>query len=243
MRHAIRELFVGVAMSVLLAPHPVAAQGTTSIAVFSGVDAGPNGNGFYLGAISALNGDFARDGVLLRGLGVYGTYEYLADTGNIHGRYSLFDAMIGYQFVRPGFRIAGYVGAEHQNHDLSPFDPTNRVVGGEFGFKVAGDVTLGPTKKDPLFLNLMGSYSSAFDTYWSRLRIGYKVDSFTFGPEGLLSGNEGNDARRIGGFVQMRVDKTPLEITVSAGQHYNDKGGTFANKDGAYGSLNLGFSF
>ena len=41
----------------------------------------------------------------------------------------------------------------------------------------------------------------------------------------------------------MRVDKTPLEITVSAGQHYNDKGGTFANKDGAYGSLNLGFSF
>ena len=56
MRQAIRELFVGVAVSVLLAPHPVAAQATTSTAVFSGVDEGPNGNAFYLGAISVLVG-------------------------------------------------------------------------------------------------------------------------------------------------------------------------------------------
>src|SRR5436190_14647438 len=104
MRHAIRELLVGVTVSALLATHPVAAQGTTSTSVFSGVDVGPNGNAIYLGAVSALNGNFARDGVLVRGLGVLGAYDYLANGGDIHGRYSLFDAMIGYQLVRTGFR-------------------------------------------------------------------------------------------------------------------------------------------
>jgi Cellulose biosynthesis protein BcsS len=96
MCHAIRLLVAGVVASVLLAPQPVAAQGTTSTAVFTGVDAGPNGNAFYLGAIAALNGDFGRDGVLVRGLGVYGTYQYLATTGEVHGKYWLFDQMIGY---------------------------------------------------------------------------------------------------------------------------------------------------
>jgi hypothetical protein len=242
MWHQVRLLVVGVMMNLLLVQHPLSAQGTTtSTAVFSGVDAGPNGNAFYLGAIAALNGDFGRDGVLLRGLGVHGTYDYLAAVGEVHGRYWLFDEMIGYQIIRPGFRIAGYVGAEQQSHRLSPFDPSNRVVGTEAGYKVAGDVTLGHNQ--PLFLTLAGSYSTAFDSYWSRLRIGYKIDRFTFGPEAIRSGNEGSDALRIGGFAQMRVDKTPIEIGVSAGQHTNDKGGIFANKDGAYAQLNVGFSF
>src|SRR5215831_3448003 len=218
-------LAAGVVASVLLAPHPVAAQATTSTAAFSGVDAGPNGNAFYFGAITALNGDFGRDGVLLRGLAAYGTYDYQATVGDVHGRYWLFDEMIGYQIIRPGIRIAGYIGAEEQSHKLSPFDPANRVVGTETGFKVAGDLTLGHNQ--PLFLNLAGSYSTDFDTYWSRLRVG----------------NEGSNAWCIGGFAQMRIDKTPIDITVAAGQHTNDKGGIFANKDGAYASLNVGLAY
>jgi hypothetical protein len=41
----------------------------------------------------------------------------------------------------------------------------------------------------------------------------------------------------------MKIDKTPIEITATAGQHTNDKGGIFANKDGAYASLNVGFAY
>jgi cellulose biosynthesis protein BcsS len=241
MRYAMRLLAFGVAASLLFVPRPVAAQSTTSTAAFWGVDAGPNGNAFYLGAVRALNGDFGRDGFLLRGLGVYGSYEYQATIGDIHGKYSLYDAMLGYQLLRPGFRIAGYVGAEYQEHRLTPFDPENRVVGAETGFKVAGDITLGHSQ--PLFLILAGSYSTAFETYWSRLRIGYKVGQLTLGPEAFRTGNEGSDAWRVGGFAQIKLDKSPFEITVSAGQHTNDKSGIFANKDGAYASLNLGLSF
>lgn len=240
MRHAMRLLAFVVAVHLLGVPHPAAAQGKTATAAFSGIDVGPNGTSYYLGAIHALNGDFGKDGFLLRGLGVWGNYLYDATIGDVRGRYSLYDAMIGYQLLRPGFRISGYVGGEYQDHRLTPFDPTNRVVGGETGLKVAGDITLGHNQ--PLFLILAGSYSTAFDTYWSRLRIGYKVGQVTFGPEALRTGNEGYDAWRVGGFAQVKLDNR-FEVTVSAGQHTNDKGGTFASKDGAYASINLGLSF
>jgi hypothetical protein len=241
MRFAIRLLALGMAVSLLIAPRPITAQGITSTAAFWGVDEGPNGRAFYLGAIQALNRDFGKDGFLLRGLGVYGTYEYESNIGNIHGRYWLYDAMIGYQLLRPGFRFAGYVGGEYQDHNLSRFDPTNRVVGAETGLKVAGDVTLGHNQ--PLFLLLAGSYSTTFETYWSRLRIGYKIGQLTLGPEALRTGNEGSDAWRVGGFAQIKFDKTPLDITVSAGQHNNDESGIFANKNGPYASVSLGLSF
>ena len=83
-------------------------------------------------AIVACAGSSSASQVgLLRGLGGWGNYDYVATVGDVHGRYWLFDEMIGYQIIRPGFRIAGYVGAEEQNHRLSPFDPANQVVGTE----------------------------------------------------------------------------------------------------------------
>jgi cellulose biosynthesis protein BcsS len=243
MQHPMHLLPVGIVAAALLLPSPLAAQGkTTSVAAFSGYDTGPTGNAYYLGAIVALNGDFGRDGVLLRGLGVYGTYHYLDGVGEILGRYWLFDEMIGYQFIRPGWiRIAGYVGAEQQDHRLSRPDPTNRVVGNEMGLKVVGDVTLGHNQ--PLFATVITSYSTAFDTYWHRLRVGYKIDRFTFGPELIYSGNIGNDERRTGAFAQVRIDKTPIDIGISAGRHINDKNGTFGNENGAYAQFNLGLTF
>lgn len=241
MRQAARLLASASAVTLLFGAQPAAAQTKTSTSVFFGADAGPAANAFYLGTVIALNGDFGRDGVLARALGVYGTYNYDASVGHVHGEYSLFDGMVGYQILRPGIRVAGYVGVEHQDHRLSPFDPKNPVVGGEVGFKVAGDVTIGHGQ--PLFMILTGSYSTAFDTYWSRMRIGYTVDQITFGPEGWLSGKENSEEKRIGAFIGARVAGTPIEITLSGGRQFNDKGGIFANKDGAYGSLNVGVSF
>ena len=60
--------------------------------------------------------------------------------------------MIGHQWVTQKMRIAGYIGIDHQDHHLSPFDPTNSVVGGETGLKIAGDITMGYGQ--PWYLNL-----------------------------------------------------------------------------------------
>jgi hypothetical protein len=216
------------------------SQTKPSTAVFVGGDLGPNSQVVFAGAVLALNGDLTRDGVLLRALGVYGWYDYRAAVGDVDGQFSLFDAMIGYQVVKRDVRIAGYIGIEHQDHSLSPFDPTNSVVGGETGLKLAGDITMGYGQ--PWYLNLTGSYSFAFDTYWSRLRIGQKFGQFTVGPEGLLFGNERFDAQRLGIFLGARLDGTPMEFTISGGHHFED-GGVFGNRDGAYGSLHLGVAF
>jgi cellulose biosynthesis protein BcsS len=241
MRLVRRFLAITAAATLLVGVDSAVAQTKTSTSIFFGADAGPTANGFYLGTVAAVNGDFGRDGVLVRALGVYGTYNYDASVGHVEGKYSLFDGMVGYQILRPGIRVAGYIGAEYQDHRLSPHDPNNPVVGGEAGFKVAGDITLGHGQ--PLFMILSGSYSTAFDTYWSRLRIGYTVDKITFGPEGWWSGKENSEEKRVGAFVGTKVAGTPIEITASGGYHFNDKGGIFANKDGAYGSLNVGVSF
>ena len=236
-----RLLSKAAAVAFLFGVEPAAAQTKTSTSIFFGADAGPTANAFYLGSVVAMNGDFSRDGVLVRALGVYGTYNYDAAVGHVQGKYSLFDGMVGYQILRSGIRVAGYLGAEYQDHRLSPFDPNNPVVGGEAGFKVAGDITVGHGQ--PLYMILTGSYSTVFDTYWSRLRIGHTVKQVTFGPEGWWSGKENSEEKRVGGFVGVRVAGTPIEITGSGGYHFNDKGGIFANRDGAYGSLNVGLSF
>jgi Cellulose biosynthesis protein BcsS len=241
MRQVGRLLAGAAGVTLLFGLEPAVAQTKTSTAIFFGADAGPSANAFYVGTVVAMNGDFGRDGVLVRALGVYGTYDYDAAVGHVQGKYSLFDGMVGYQILRPGIRLAGYVGAEHQDHRLSPFDPNNPVVGGETGFKVAGDLTLGHGQ--PLFMILAGSFSTVFDTYWSRLRIGYTVNQISFGPEGWWSGKENSEEKRVGAFVGVRVAGTPIEITASGGYHFNDKGGIFGNRDGAYGSLNVGFSF
>ena len=243
-RQIVRLLTISVAAIFFALPHPAWSQSSQtkpSTAVFFGDDVGPNSQVLYAGAVLALNGDLTREGVLLRGLGVYGWYDYRAAVGDVDGRFSAFDAMIGYQWITQKMRIAGYIGIDHQDHHLSPFDPTNSVVGGETGLKIAGDITTGYGQ--PWYLNLSGSYSTAFDTYWSRLRIGQKFDQFTVGPEGLLFGNERFDAQRLGIFLGARLDGTPIEITISGGYHFEGGDGVFGNRDGVYGTLNIGFAF
>ena len=226
---------------VTLAAATGAQADKKSTALFVGGDIGPNAETVWAGAVIALNGDFGRDGFLLRGLGVYSAYDYLSAGGTIDGDLAFFDAMIGYQILRPALRVAAYVGLEYQDHELSPFDPTNRVVGSETGVKVAGDVTLGHGQQ--LFANISAAYSDVFDTWFTRLRIGYNYQNFTFGPEGQIGGNISYQAERLGGFVTMRVPDTSVEITLSAGKEFNDDGGLFAGEDGGYGQINLGYSF
>jgi hypothetical protein len=243
-RQGLRLLAFCLGAIVLALPHAALSQSSQtrpSTAVFAGADTGPSYQGVYAGAVVALNGDLTREGVLFRGLGIYGWYDYRAPVGDVDGRIALFDAMIGYQWLTQKMRIAAYIGIEHQDHHLSPFDPTNSVIGGETGLKLAGDITMGQGQS--WYLNLSGSYSTAFDTYWSRLRIGQKVGQFTLGPEGLLLGNERYDAQRLGIFLGARLDGTPIEITVSGGYNFEGGDAGFGNRDGAYGSLNIGVAF
>lgn len=223
------------------------SSGPTSTVVFTGGDVAHDAFSFHAGVIKSLNGDLGKDGVMLRALGVYVDYEYDTDFGQgrigIDGDAGIFDLMLGYQWFHPGHhRVAVYIGAEYQHHDLSPDDPFNDVNGTEWGFKVAGEFETDSSSH--LYVNLLGSYSTAYDTYWTRGRVGTRLDRFVLGVEGVLHGNDGYDAQRLGGFLNIPLGIHYGILSVSSGYQWADEDSAgFGGGSGAYGSAGVSFAF
>ena len=66
------------------------------------------------------------------------------------------------------------------------------------------------------FLSADASYGTAFQEYWSLVRLGYRLTPrFSLGLEGGALGNEEYDAGRGGGFA--RVNLRAIEDTLSGG--------------------------
>lgn len=227
------------------------AEDTKSWVVFSGYDIVKDANYSYQGAIVALNGDLGRDGVMLRVYGSQVNYDFKNGDVPTTGNGWQADAMIGYKVNRGRFWAAAYIGVDYQNFDITPDDKSAGARGSEVGFKVAADMaTL--RSEGPLYIGLNGEYSTAFETYWARGRVGYNVPGrVTFGPEFIAMGNVDFDATRVGGFVTFDINltpKVPLEITLSAGHQFSgnsDNNGTSSStgglggSEGTYGSITV----
>ena len=207
---------------------------------FSGADTVQGSFYTYDGVIVALNGDLARDGFMLR---LYGSYvRYDLDPG--HGTGWQGDAMIGYKFTRGPVWGSIFIGVDSQDYDLKPDDPTAQVRGQETGFKVAGH--LSTAYGSPFYAAIEGNYSTAFDSYWARVRAGLYRDKLTWGPEFAVLGNVDFDAQRLGGFVTIHdisvLRFRPFDLTFSVGHQWvNDSNngtvGGVGGGDGTYGSV------
>lgn len=215
---------------------------------FGGYDTVKGSDYYFDGIIVALNGNMNRDGLALR---LYGSrVDYDLDPGN--GRGYQGDIMLGYQFTRGITSGAIFVGVDYQDYKLSPDDPTAQVRGSEVGFAVAGN--LETSRDQPYYVSLAGKYSTAFDTYWGRIRTGLNRGRFTFGPEAIAYGDTEFDAQRLGGFLTFDlklIPRMPLEVTLSAGHQWaNDStvggGGpvtSVGGGDGTYGSIVFSTTF
>jgi hypothetical protein len=225
--------------------HGYKGSSAKSIVTFSGIDIAKDAFYSYSGIVVALNRDLGKDGFLVKAYGAYGTYEYDSNV-RIEGTGLQGDLMLGYKLGLGRMYGAAWMGVDVQDYDLDPNDPTSRVRGSEVGFKVGADLETN-AGSGPMYLGLSGIYSTAFDTYWTRARVGYDFGRFIVGPEGVLMGNEGYDATRIGGFVKFDMPllpATPTNVTLSAGHQDVDGGsGSTGGGDGAYGSLGLVFVF
>jgi hypothetical protein len=195
------------------------------------------------GASIALNGDMSRNGFALR---VYGSRtDFNRDPGD--GRTWQGDVMLGYIFSRAHLYGDLYIGVDHQDVKLSPDDPTERVRGGATGLKVAAGV--GTDRALPYYFNLSGSYSTAFDTYWARARLGVTHEKFVLGTEGIAFGDVAFDAQRIGAFVVFDlklIPNLPVEVTLSAGHQFvsgSSSAGGIGGGEGAYGTVSFSFLF
>jgi len=225
------------------------AEMTYPLVTVSGLDVTRNAYESYSGIFYAFNRDLNRDGFVLRLLGTYGKYDYNDLLGGEHdAKYWQGDAMLGYQWVRGGVDIAVYLGADYQHHKIKPDDPFNELRGSEAGFKIAGDITTNDENTSPYYLQLAGSYSTAFETYYGLGRVGYKFGRVAAGPEAWLLGDVTGDAQRLGAFLSFDV---PLNksmygtLAISSGYQFGDDdnygGRNFDN--GVYGTLEFRIAF
>ena len=221
------------------------APGTKAWVLFSGFDMVTDASYSFQGLVVALNRDIGRDGFVLRLYGSHVDYEYdtpAVPNGVVDGDGWQGDAMIGYKVTRGNIWAAAFIGVDYQDHDLTPDDLANPVRGSEVGFKIAADIA-SLRYGSPLYFSLGGNYSTAFDSYWARARVGLNQGHMTFGPEAITMGSDSFDAQRLGAFVMFDVSlvpSMPIEVTLSGGYQFLDdgNGGSFGGGgEGVYGDI------
>lgn len=211
------------------------SDGKYKVISYSGIDVAKDIWTLYNGNLFALNGDFERNGFLFRTFGFYSDYDLDATTFEAHAKDRSIDAMLGYLYYFGQFNAAAYIGMEVRDIDLSPealtFDET------ETGFKVAFE--LETIDSAPYYFGLDTSYSTAFDTYFALLRVGFNRDGWKFGPEGEIWSEDGDTTTRLGAFVKLPVNilpNLPTELTLSGGHQWvDDDGGPDDYLNGAHG--------
>jgi len=224
--------------ALALAPSLANAESTLA---FTGFSVSPDSWYTHVGATTAINHDIYKDGFLLRGSVGGGEYDYNA-ASKINGDVVATDLMVGYQHYfttslsSKSSRMTGYIGGDYQNHDLSPNDPAARVNGSEFGLKGQAELVL--NLSDKIVADLVGNYSNAFDTYWSRSRLSYDFGPVAIGPEATFMGSKSFDQQRFGAFANIPLVKN---VVGSIGGGYSDA--KRRGEDGGYADISISCIF
>jgi hypothetical protein len=192
----------------------------------------------YMGVLYAPNG-MDVSGLRLAAFGLVGRYKYHGGDGETFtGDFVAADALIGWSNVFNNGAFTLSAGANYQDHRVKPTDPSNSVVGSKTGFKVQADLWVNPTPRTLIFM--LGSFSTAFNTYYAVGRFGYEFiggSEVYFGPEVGGLGNDRTDQFRVGAHLTgLRLG--PGKVTVSSGwMRERDEG------SGWYAAGNIDFSF
>jgi hypothetical protein len=180
-----------------------------STVFWTGIDKSVGAFAEYSGFITALNGDISADGFLIRADGLY----VHTNDGQVWDG----SPLVGYQVVRNGVTFSGFAGPDFRK---LPDSNITTVRGYETGFKVRGSVE---TDDAAQFVgNIHAEYSTAFESYWTRARVGYNLKGFLIGPEGTLVGNDSFRAQRAGAFLTIPLAELghSTELTVAGGYQW-----------------------
>jgi hypothetical protein len=113
---------------------------------------------------------------------------------------------------------------------MTPIDVESSVQGTRWGGKGAVEAWLDIGGN--AFGQLDVSYATLYESYGTRLRLGYKfTPQLSVGPEAGLNGNVDYDSGRIGAFV--RYDAALGEVSISAGA-----AGDRSEVTGGYATIN-----
>ena len=154
----------------------------------------------------------------------------------VDGRWLSVTTSMGYAYVSDGLSASGFIGANYQHSGLSAKDTSNPTSGDRGGVAFSGDVDYRPLKSWSIMA--VGAYSTANNSWFSVLGVGYEVSPEVFlGPEVASSGND--FSRRLSAGGRLRGVKVGAVILgVAGGFQYDTKIG-----NGGYGSLQLSAPF
>lgn len=251
-------------LSLLLLPSAALAGGdepqTYSSLFYGETNFANKDRDYYATIISALDGDIGKDGILFRVEGSLNNFDYNellnAAQTKIDGTEWRGAASVGYQIVRDDIYYEVYAGLDYQSVNLSPNDLSNAVRGERAGAKVTAIIVSGESR--PYYIDFASNYSTAFDTYFVRLRAGLKtgpgsaLSQFAMGPEGTVFGDSGFDAQRLGLFLKLPIPLKPLDTVnvIAAGGYqwvtYNgdqSAAGGLGGGNGGYATLSFLLAF
>ncbi|NGM34380.1 cellulose biosynthesis protein BcsS [Methylobacterium sp. DB0501] len=188
----------------------IAVDGSTSVT--------SNSSAFGSITVTApLAGPPTQSGPRVRVEAIAGTYSYpgQAVASRVTGYQEEGSVMAGYEWVWRDAALAGFIGFNARSNQLSIPDPGNPVVGTGLGLRVAANFYANPT--DRTMVSAYGSYSTKFNAYYSRLRVGYMVaDGVYIGPEALFLGDDFFRQYRIGAHLS-GVKFGPVQMSLAAG--------------------------
>ena len=235
-----KKIFAALLMTAGLFALPAAARADEHSAVWTGVDFGPSSEiDGYIGGLTALGGQGVHDqGYQLRVGANYGRVRYdstLSPSGRFTDRMFDGDLMVGYHALSGPASASVFIGGDFADHRDSPVNDPSAHHGNRVGFKTQMEINT--ALYGNLGLNAMGSYSTAFRTYWSRVDSTYRFGWFGIGPEVGFSGDQDYNQFRYGGTIGGSFGRVNLRLDGGAALTSGNR------KDGAYGGATVGTVF
>jgi len=195
----------------------------------------------YIGGIIPIGGGLWEDGWRVRLWADYVAYDY-DKTDDATGIKSEIDADgfggsagLGYRWnVDSNTNVTAYANVVYRDIDLDPDDPTfdDDDLGARMQLELNHDFG------NRWNMSLMGSYTVVIDSYWSRLRPGYRLDNnLVVGPELSFLGGDQYDKQKFGAFVS-GINLGNFKAGLAAGAE-RERGGDI----GAYGGIGMSTRF
>ena len=198
-------------------------------------------NSFYLysGATYAPFDTLATTGFRIRVMAGYGGYYYdgvvniagqilpVTFTGETYAA----EGFLGYQFRYGAWTGKLFAGIDHQQHIITPFDPSNVVTGVATGVKaiIENWINFGAFGVNA-WTSLDGSYSTAFNSYNVQLKSAANlIGPFDLGFEIGAFGNKTLHAGRAGLLARYQGDLVEISLTGGVSGDYDKPTNPYGN--------------
>jgi len=223
-------LFLVVALAL-----PCGAVAENRLALLGG-DLGNDAYYSYAGLMLPGPGNDSGRGLLQRyWVDAFG-YEYDSASQRIEASAYGLEAALGYGASNEKGWASGFIGLRYTDTDLTPDDTSASARGSQLGFKVdlQGEREIATGWRG----NLILSFANKQRAYWTRARLMRALTSRqSLGVEVVAGGNDESRSRGGGAVYTFQPGQSAWSVGLKAG--YRDD----SDQSGAYGGIELGYSF